>query len=75
MSTEAIEKLIRQAGADRGTSGRWLVQDDELLTFSEALIKAALDAASEVCKDHFYAVTCPEAIRQITPQQVMERMK
>ena len=53
----------------------------------EALIKAALDAAAEKCEETFlrdedlgilmpaFNDDCAEAIRQITPQQVMERMK
>jgi hypothetical protein len=42
-----IERLAREAGAGRGTSGRWLVTDAEIQSFA-ALV---LEEAAKVCDD------------------------
>lgn len=42
-----IEKLAREAGSGRGTSGRWLMTDAELAAYT-ALV---LEEAAKVCEE------------------------
>lgn len=83
MSTEAMLKLAEEAGFIPE-----LIYDAEgrFTRYSEELIKAALDAAVEKCQSEHagwqeigygrsVAKRIADIIRQITPQQVMEKMK
>jgi hypothetical protein len=43
-----IERLARDAGLGRGTSGRWLATDDELQAFAALVIAEAAKVCEEL---------------------------
>lgn len=90
MSTEAMELPEDLQELLNGIlPARAAFLEGRILKYREALIKAALDAAAEKCEQDTFVddygklytshksgdAGIAEAIRQITPQQVMERMK
>ena len=76
MSTEAMRVQRWTGQVTASDAGGFVSYGDylELKRNQEALIKAALDAAAILCDGYEGGDWFADAIRQITPQQVMERL-